>query len=106
METYRASQTLHNLDMLRNTGARTALLSAHPGLPPTAAHPISPLRAARSASESCLHNGGLRWYERLESRQPFDGLTSDVGDELEVLVDVQDDQPGLLGDGRDQEVGD
>jgi hypothetical protein len=36
---------------------------------------------------------------------PIEGLAGDVGDELEVLVDVEDGQIGQLRGRRDDEVG-
>src|SRR5947208_12494554 len=40
------------------------------------------------------------------SDDPLHGLTGDLGDEIEVVVVVQHHEPGRLGGGRDQQVGD
>lgn len=38
--------------------------------------------------------------------EAFDGLASDRGDEVEVLVDVQHGESGEFGGRRDEQVGD
>lgn len=43
---------------------------------------------------------------RMSSRgQALDGLPGDVGDDLEVLVEVQHGKPGEFSDGGDDQVG-
>ena len=41
----------------------------------------------------------------LGGAQPLRGLASQAGDQLEVLVDVQNGMAGALGDSGDEQVG-
>src|SRR5690606_12076584 len=63
----------------------------------------SPRRPSPPASTPAPEPGARRAGSG--QAQPFDGLAGQVGDELEVLVEVQDGETGELRRRRDEQVG-
>src|SRR5205823_15052231 len=89
---------------------RSFLRGAVPGVPPDVPAPralIARYRDTRAAvaSHDGLDGSGLPAPTR-ELLQAVGLLAGDSGDEIEVLVDVEDGEPRGFGCGGDQQVGD